>query len=157
MEMSLEKLGLRDGQCLSQDTFHNAGWYSRSGDKIGWGDLSPTSIRSIAANLEEGQVFLVLPEQASFWNFVNRPGPIGALADVDRKSEKRPGMEYLVEHVMFVIGPGKWYLVVEDDPDVRYSTTPEPGTVTEWPLENTHVIKRGTVPKISGVALPGGA
>jgi hypothetical protein len=144
MEMNLEKLGLRDGQCLSRDTFHNAGWYNRGGDKIGWGDLSPESIHNIAKNLEDDEVFIILPESASFWNFVNRPGPIGALADVDRLSEKRPGMDYLIEHVRFVVTSGKWYQVVEED-GMRYSSTPEPGTVVDWPLENTHVVERGFV------------
>ena len=42
--------------------FHNAGWYNKKGDEIGWGDLSFGDLLNIKTGLRTGEVFIVLSE-----------------------------------------------------------------------------------------------
>jgi len=43
--MDFEKFGICNGQMRSCDFVHNGGWYNKSGEKIGWGDLSPSDMK----------------------------------------------------------------------------------------------------------------
>jgi len=81
---------------------HNGGWYNHAGEKIGWGDLTTDEFRKVAAEIEEGEIFIVLGERASFWNFVVQPAVIGSLCDA-QPEEKDPGLEYVAKHARFAI------------------------------------------------------
>lgn len=89
---------------------HNSGWYNTDGEKLGWGDLSDSDFKSIQAQLEPGQKFVVLSEQDSFWNFVHTPGIIGSMSGVE-PTEQHPGREYIIEHASFVITPMEFFYV----------------------------------------------
>lgn len=109
--MDLERFGITTGQMRGGELIHNGGWYDASGKKIGWGDMVGDDLRKIASELKEDEKFIVLGEQDSFWNFVRRPGIIGAMADVDTPSEQDPGMNYIREHARWIVIPGKIYCV----------------------------------------------
>lgn len=105
--------GLRTGQMRSGGKLtHNSGWYSAAGDKLGWGDLSVSDFRKIQSCLEEGQVFVVLSEQDSFWNFVRNVGMLGSLCTTEPTVEA-PGRAYLGAHAKYVITPTE-FLYVDD-------------------------------------------
>jgi len=99
---SLELLELHEGACSAMDFVHNGGWYNSLGEKIGWGDLSPDDFHNIQKKLKPGEAFVILPERASFWNFVTRVGMIGSMSEVDPK-EANPGADYLAQHVNWII------------------------------------------------------
>lgn len=110
--MNLERFGITTGQIRSHsggELVHNGGWYDISGAKVGWGDLTEDDLRRISAELREGEKFIVLGEQDSFWKFVRRPGPIGALADVDTATEQNPGLDHVRECARWVVVPGQIY------------------------------------------------
>lgn len=97
--------GLVQGQMRSRPDklTHNSGWYNRAGEKVGWGDLSFTDINRIISDLEEDEVFIILAESDSFWEFVtHNPGPTGDFATTDAK-EQCPGLEYLVERAIYFV------------------------------------------------------
>jgi hypothetical protein len=80
------------------------------GEKLGWGDVSPQDFLRIAAELEDDELFIILPEQASFWNFVKRPGMIGSMAAV-KPEVNAPGVDYVAENASFIIAKHQCYLV----------------------------------------------
>lgn len=102
--------GLSCGQLRRKDLVHNGGWYNRAGEKLGWGDLSSEDLLQISQELEEGEIFIILPEQASFWNFVTRPDIIGSMAAV-KPDVEAPGVDYVVENAMWAIVRGKFFYV----------------------------------------------
>lgn len=102
--------GIRCGQCRSQDMVHNGGWYNKAGEKLGWGDLSPEDFLKIAKELEEGELFIILPESASFWNFVENIGAIGSMCTTKPDIEA-PGVDYVAENASYVIAKSAVYLV----------------------------------------------
>jgi len=83
----LNRLRLEVGQMRATDTFHNAGWYNRAGDKIGWGDLDYREVAEIPSRLSSGELLYVLPEYKSFWDLKD--------AGLD---ESRPGLDWIWEH-----------------------------------------------------------
>jgi hypothetical protein len=101
-------LGLTTGQTRmgADKVGHNAGWYNKRGEKVGWGDISLRDMTRIVQLLAKGasdELFITMGEQDSFWNFVEKPiGPIGAMCKTTEQ-EKAPGFDYLVEHAMYVI------------------------------------------------------
>ena len=50
----------------------------------------------------EGELFIILGESDSFWNFVTRPGLIGSMAQT-KPTVEAPGVDYVAEHAMYVI------------------------------------------------------
>jgi hypothetical protein len=86
---------LYDGQCLVDDFFHNASWYNKQGEKLGWGDLAKDQVNEIPSLLPPGEVFVLCPESASFWELRNRP-------DIN---PMRPGVEWMIANAMVVITP----------------------------------------------------
>ena len=96
------------GQMRGRGMTHNSGWYNRLGEKLGFGDLSVEDFDRIAAGLEEGELFIILSESDSFWNFVTKPGHFGYQAKTQPTVEA-PGVEYVAAHAMYVIGPKQFY------------------------------------------------
>lgn len=115
--------GLRCGQMRGRNLVHNGGWYDRWGNKLGWGDLSPDDFRRIAAEIPVDELFVVLGEQESFWEFVEKIGPIGSMSRT-RPEIDHPGVEYMVQHAHFIIGRGRLYYID------RYKSCKE--TTLEW-------------------------
>ena len=104
---------LRTGQMRSTGKLtHNSGWYSGSGDKLGWGDLSASDFHRIQAQLVEGECFVVLSEQDSFWNFVTNIGRLGSLCTTEPTVEA-PGRAYLAAHAQYIITKDKFLYVDE--------------------------------------------
>ena len=64
--------GLYCGQMRGGDAkmTHNSGWYNKSGEKLGFGDLSVKDFKKISKELEKDELFIILGESDSFWNFV---------------------------------------------------------------------------------------
>lgn len=100
---------LHDGQIRGQDFCHNAGWYDKHGNKFGWGDLSLKDFREIQKKLPENEVFIILGERDSFWNFVTAVnGPIGRMAEVSDE-EKNPGLDYVCNKFRYLIDKNEIY------------------------------------------------
>lgn len=111
----LKGFGLCEEQTRFNKTVHNGGWYNAAGEKIGWGDLSNDDLRRLAAELPEGEIFVVLGEHDSFWPFVTHsPGPTGAQATTSA-GEKAPGLAYLVEHARWFVRRGGACVVFGDE------------------------------------------
>lgn len=92
--------GLRCGQMRHLDQLtHNSGWYNGLGEKLGFGDLNGNDILRIMCEIEPGEVFIVLSENDSFWQ--------SNTTDDQRVDVENPGVDYLVEHAMFVITLGE--------------------------------------------------
>lgn len=103
--------GLRCGQIRGRDFVHNGGWYNRAGEKLGWGDLAQSDFTNITERLEEGELFIILAESDSFWNFVtHNPGIIGSMC-ATKPDASAPGVDYVAEKAMYVIGPMELYYV----------------------------------------------
>jgi hypothetical protein len=104
--------GLFNGQMRGgpKKLTHNSGWYNRKGQKLGWGDLSADDFKRIAGGLKKGELFVILGERDSFWNFVTAYGNVGANCTTSPE-EKAPGRDYIAEKAMYVIAPGRLCLV----------------------------------------------
>lgn len=104
--------GLRCGQMRGGPAklTHNSGWYNKAGEKLGFGDLSTEDFQRIYAELNDDEMFIVLGERDSFWNFVTRPGLIGSMAEV-KPDVEAPGVDYVAEHCVYVIDRNGIYLV----------------------------------------------
>lgn len=57
---------LKCGQFRRVDTVNSGGWFNKLGERLGWGDLDPTDFARIAQELEEGELFIILPERLIF-------------------------------------------------------------------------------------------
>lgn len=130
--------GLHEGQCGDDSAAHNGGWYNDKGEKLGWGDLSYAQLQRISQEIPEGETFYVLPESASFWKFVDKIGPIGALCTT-KPDINAPGIEYVQAECRWVIRRGNVTKV--DDYDFEYGGHTEPFTNTRKNLTYT-VISR---------------
>ena len=102
--------GLSCGQMRSQDFVHNGGWYNRLGEKLGWGDLSPEDVQRISHEVADEELFIILYESDSFWNFVTRPGIIGSMSAV-KPDVEAPGVDYVVEKCCFIIARDRLFYV----------------------------------------------
>jgi hypothetical protein len=105
---AIELFGLRTGQMGRGDVGHNAGWYNKEGEKLGFGDLDKSNIPKIQKALEPGQWFITLGEQDSFWRFVTSYGPIGSMC-ARSEDEKNPGQKYVAEHYIYAFTKDKVY------------------------------------------------
>jgi hypothetical protein len=95
--------GLRCGQiCFKNKIVHNGGWYNKSGEKLGWGDLSREDFERISKELEHGESFIVLNEQDSFWKFATMHGG---------PKVEAPGIDYVAQHAKYVISKDQPYKV----------------------------------------------
>jgi hypothetical protein len=108
-EEAIKLFGLRTGRmCGRGEIGHNAGWYNKEGEKLGFGDLDKSDIPKIQKALEPGQWFITLGEQDSFWAFVTSFGPIGAMCG-RTENEKNPGQKYVAEHYIYAFTKDKVY------------------------------------------------
>ena len=103
--------GIRCGQMRGRDMVHNGGWYNSAGEKLGWGDLAPEDFLRISAELEDGELFIILGEHDSFWNFVtSNPGPIGSCAKTEPTADA-PGVDFVSDKCRYIIAKGQYYYV----------------------------------------------
>ncbi len=98
------QFGLRCGQMRRNDLVHNGGWYNKEGEKLGWGDLSEADLITIRDGLEESDVFIILSEMDSYWNF-----PVQAKQE---GTSEAPGKKYVAEHAKFYITKGTIHSVI---------------------------------------------
>lgn len=101
-EQASNLFGLSCGQIRGKDFVHNGGWYNKLGEKLGWGDLSVEDFQRIRRELEEGEMFIILGESDSFWNFVTRPGLLGHNA-VTKPDVEAPGVDYVAAKARYII------------------------------------------------------
>lgn len=87
--------GFSSGHCTSPDFVHNGGWYNKTGEWLGWGDLSPADLRRLVEILEEGEMFVILYES-------HRPM-------VQGQPDTTPA--YLAEKAVYVVVKGDLYYV----------------------------------------------
>lgn len=113
---------------------HNAGWYNKHGEKIGWGDLNHKDAVRIAQEIAEDEMFIILGESDSFWHFVQRPGFIGSMAEVDHQSENNPGVEFVGEKAYAVIMKHRICFIVDSKRD--YSPQPEIELLPRFNFQN---------------------
>lgn len=115
-----ERFGLREAQMRvsSEKCAHNAGWYNAAGERLGWGDLSFADLAAIAAGLEEGDVFIVLPEVQAHFAFVfpRRFRWVGR-----RRTADAPGPAYVRRHAQYAVVKGRPYAID------RHADVPEGG------------------------------
>lgn len=95
--------GLRSGQMCRDGVKvkHNAGWFNRAGELLGWGDMSTADFAAIATELPRDEVFIVLDEYA--WRFDFRDHGI-----VDYE---RPGVDYVVAKASSLVRNGRCYII----------------------------------------------
>lgn len=99
--------GLCDGQCGNDEAAHNGGWYNAKGEKLGWGDLSFPQLLRISQEIPEGEVFYVLPESASHWDFVRWSKEKNDISYSIAPDAQTPGVEYMHEKCRWVITRGR--------------------------------------------------
>lgn len=90
--------GLSCGQMRTPSIAHNASWYNKKGEKLGWGDLGPKDALRIIGELENGEFIVVVGEYDSYWN-LKREMP--HLDDY-----MAPGVDYVVNKMMYMFGQG---------------------------------------------------
>ena len=121
--------GLLCGQWRGGNTklAHNNGWYNKSGEKLGWGDLTAEDFRRISSELEESELFIILSEGDSFWKFVKWPETIthrciGSMVQVEPTVEA-PGVDYVAEKCYYIIARNQLYYVdrCEDEDNKKTS------------------------------------
>ncbi|MDP1689645.1 MAG: hypothetical protein Q8L52_00330 [bacterium] len=104
--------GIRCGQIRSHEFVHNGGWYNQQGEKLGWGDLTAADLQRISRELQDGELFVILPESASFWKFVEKEsaGPIGSMC-ATTSDEQAPGIDYVAAECSYIIARGTIHIV----------------------------------------------
>jgi len=104
--------GLRCGQisARSEKVVHNGGWYNSAGEKLGWGDLSVQDIGRISRGLRKGELFIVLGERDSYWNFVSFKPEFRT-----SRKEKAPGIRYVIDRCYLIVARSRIYYVTSLD------------------------------------------
>lgn len=120
----VSKLGLRIGAIKAVELVHNGGWYNTKGEKIGWGDLASEDIPKIQAALEQGEIFVVLSESDSYWNFVT----FADSKTVVNPKESNPGLDYLSKKARWLISKNMVWFVTnyETEPAAHLGVTYQP-------------------------------
>jgi len=113
---------IRDGNDSQNPRLRkNTGWYNAHGQKLGWGDLSSADCARISAELLAGELFIILGERESFWDFVTDRNEMDAHLGKALVMES-PGTKYVGDHALFLIETGHVYEVV-DGSDLRQEET----------------------------------
>lgn len=110
--------GLFYGQMRHQDFVHNGGWFNQAGERMGWGDLSPTDFRNIQNGLQENELFIVLGESATFLDFVTKPEIL------EGNEEDAPGTHYVAQKCAYIITHEKIYAVRSEEEIQKEKTFP---------------------------------
>jgi hypothetical protein len=100
---------IKSGQLRVTEYRHNVGWYNKEGEKLGWGDLSRRDVTCISERIGN-DVFIIISEQASFWNFVTKIGNTGDDSEVST-DERNPGIPYVIENCDMIIKKNTVYRV----------------------------------------------
>lgn len=78
----------------------NAGWYNKKGEKLGWGDLETNDLIRIASNLQDDELFIILPELKSYWDFQG-----------NSEDDSCYDIEYIAEKAVFILARNEYYMV----------------------------------------------
>jgi hypothetical protein len=100
--------GLYSGQMRGGITKiqHNAGWFNRAGELLGWGDLCAVDFLAIASTLPHGTPFVVLSEDA--WRFNHADVKRAGITNYDYE---RPGTDWVVRHADKIVRNERCYVV----------------------------------------------
>lgn len=105
-------VGLTDGQRHRDGHVvpgtRGSGWYNERGEWIGWGDLDSLEMRGIANRLTVGELFIVLHVEDSYFRFLRNIVPDSSRIT---RNEDAPGIDYIAEHVLFIIEKGQIHRV----------------------------------------------
>ncbi|HBO99661.1 MAG: hypothetical protein UU48_C0006G0113 [Candidatus Uhrbacteria bacterium GW2011_GWF2_41_16] len=86
--------GLQNGRiCEFERVLHDARWYNRYGEKLGWGDLVPEDFERIASGLKSDELFIILRKVDMYRDSYVRAG----------SDEDHPPLEYLLRECLFII------------------------------------------------------
>jgi len=88
---------------------HNSGWYNKSGEKLGWGDLSNKDMTRISRELKADEIFITLGEQDSHWQTTRRS-----------VSESAPGVDYVIKYATYVIALRRLFRVTDWRPLAKF-------------------------------------
>jgi hypothetical protein len=113
------------GQMRTYDLVHNGGWYNKKGEKLGWGDMSPDTFEAISKNLPADEVFIVLTESDSYWNFVKFTGTQAKLDP----TANHPGQKYCIEKAAYFVHGGVVYKTIS-----KYASSAKVGEQTNLSL-----------------------
>lgn len=98
------RFGIHEGQCLADDFVHNGRWFNRHGHYLGWGDLSERDLNTIANELEDGELFLVMREYDFCIYIRDRKG---TYTWESLHADER--QQYVYDYTAFLVAPGKVY------------------------------------------------
>lgn len=79
-------------------------WFNDRGEYIGFGDLTGERCQRIAAELQDGEMFIALYPEEGHWHFDRCRGPECAYGQHSRHT---PGWPYLADHAAYIILPGR--------------------------------------------------
>jgi len=104
--------GLRHGQMRKKRIVHDGGWFDEFGKRLGCGDLSAEDFEMVRRELKGNEMFVVLIEGDSFWNFRLRRKPAlwKSSTEVD---EEAPGVDYVAKKCLFIIARAGFYCVYD--------------------------------------------
>ena len=100
--------GLSTSQMRGNEIVHNGGWYNLAGEKLAWGDLAARDFVRILVEIPHGEAFIVLGEGASHWDFLR---DFGGKPEAMALDPAAPGIDYVLEHMRWVIVSGVVYCV----------------------------------------------
>lgn len=98
----------RCGQIRSQEISHNGGWYNCLGEKLGFGDLAAADFLKVRAEIPADELFVVLPERASYWDF-----GMTATKETEDLDILAPGVNYVADKARYAIDD-EYIYIVED-------------------------------------------
>lgn len=111
---------LRTGQSyVERKILHNAVWFNKDGERLGWGDIAKKDIDQIAAFLEEGEMFVFLHESDANWDFYRHKGPDGERYEIIPKKDSL-GTEYIGKYATYFVIRHRPYYIERFPNDKNY-------------------------------------
>jgi len=98
------RFGLGDAQCVADSFVHNGRWFNRQGQLLGYGDLSKQNLSTIADELKDGELFLVMREFDFCIDIKNRKDTYDWESLLANERQ-----QYVYDYATFLVAPGKVY------------------------------------------------
>jgi len=95
--------GLSCDQDRDEALVEDAGWYNADGERLGWGSLTALDLRRIAAELADGEVFIVLSVFDSYWGLGYGQGQLPNGCQPYGQNMASPGRDYVASKCEFVV------------------------------------------------------
>lgn len=105
-------LGMRCGQMRPNKGLRgNAGWYNHKGEKLGFGDISLSDLERIRKEIPAGEMFVIMGESDSYWNFYYSVGSHGT----EGLDEHNPGIDYVADKAVYAVTNEDLFLVTNSE------------------------------------------